>query len=784
LTVTAAPTPAPTPVQTIPDSRVDRAFARWARWMVRFRWVVVGAWVIAVLVIPSALPTLSSATKGSNADFLPKDSPSLRAAKLAAPFQSSNALSTILVGGRDGQPLTAADNAALDQIRATVAKNPKVLDVRDQGLSADGQARRLLVEFNQRVGFNSGSKIFDGLRSDVTRASVPAGLSVHFGGEFAANVDKQKDQQNQQKATEFGSIIFIIVLLLIVFRSALAPLITLLPAALSLVIAGPLIAEASKLGIQVSELTQILLVVIVLGAGTDYGLFLIFRVREEIANGHEPRDAVTVALSRVGETITFSAACVIFALASLFFADFGFYRGLGPGLAIGIAVVLVAGLTLMPALLAIFGRAAFWPRQPVLGKEQTGAWGRAASRVVEHPKRTLAIGVLVFGGLALGMLGYASAGFGANVSPAGSDSAKAEQILDAHFPIAVRNPTNIVFKLGQSAWTNPTPVAQAQAALARQKPFTSVLGGLAPQGKPLPTQLITELYPKLGPPQKLAFNAKPPAGVSAQEFAAYQATSQFISRDGKTIQYYAALRAGDPNTTEALRATPAIREAVDQVAAQIGATDHGVAGQATASYDVNKTATGDLKKIIPIVLLVIGMLLAILLRSLIAPIYLIASVGLSYLASLGFAIIVFVWAGGEPGLNFVLPFFMFVFLMALGSDYNILVMTRIREEAQRRPLREAVRHAVAATGGTVTSAGLVLAGTFGVLTATGDGQVREIGLGLAAGILLDTFLVRTLLLPSIVVLIGRWNWWPSKLSKLPEPPESAAETRSPVPETA
>src|SRR4029077_9764074 len=158
------------------------------------------------------------------------------------------------------------------------------------------------------------------------------------------------------------------------------------------------------------------------------------------------------------------------------------------------------------------------------------------------------------------------------------------------------------------------------------------------------------------------------------------------------------LKAGDPNGTKALRATPEIRRAADAVAEQIGAVDHGVAGQATAAYDVSQVANSDLQKIVPIVLLVIALLLAVLLRSLIAPLYLIATVVLSYLASLGFAIIVFVLLGGEPGLNFVLPFFMFVFLMALGSDYNILVMTRIREEAQRRPLREAVRHAVAATG--------------------------------------------------------------------------------------
>ena len=333
----------------------------------------------------------------------------------------------------------------------------------------------------------------------------------------------------------------------------------------------------------------------------------------------------------------------------------------------------------------------------------------------------------------------------------------------------------------ESAWRNPQVVAQAQELLNDQPAFTSVLGGLAPQGKPLPPELISTLYPKLGPPQAIT-STTPPPGVDPRAFAAYKAMSQFISKDGKTILYYAALKAGDPNSTKALRATPDIRRAADAVAEQIGAVDHGVAGQATAAYDVSQVSNSDLQKIVPIVLLVIALLLAILLRSLIAPLYLIATVVLSYLASLGFAIIVFVLLGGEPGLNFVLPFFMFVFLMALGSDYNILVMTRIREEAQRRPLREAVRHAVAATGGTVTSAGLVLAGTFAVLTVTGDSQAREIGLGLAAGILLDTFLVRTLLLPSIVVLLGRWNWWPSRLSKDPEPPGRTADASSPVPE--
>jgi RND superfamily putative drug exporter len=198
-----------------------------------------------------------------------------------------------------------------------------------------------------------------------------------------------------------------------------------------------------------------------------------------------------------------------------------------------------------------------------------------------------------------------------------------------------------------------------------------------------------------------------------------------------------------------------------------------VAGQAAFDYDIATASDADLVHIVPIVLLVIGALLAIVLRSLVAPLYLLASVGVSYLASLGLAVLVFVKIGGQPGLNFLLPFLMFVFLLALGEDYNILVMTRIREEAQSSALGPAVQRAINATGTTVTSAGMVLAGTFLVLTVAGGSQVQQIGFGIAAGILMDTFLVRTLLIPSTAVLLGRWNWWPSRL----KPTELESQSR-------
>jgi RND superfamily putative drug exporter len=204
------------------------------------------------------------------------------------------------------------------------------------------------------------------------------------------------------------------------------------------------------------------------------------------------------------------------------------------------------------------------------------------------------------------------------------------------------------------------------------------------------------------------------------------------------------------------------------------ATDSGVAGEAPALYDISSISNSDLAHVIPIAIIVIGVLLALVMRSLVAPLYLIASVAISYFAALGFAVLIFIELGGSGGITFILPFLLFIFLLALGEDYNILVMTRIREEAHRMPLREAVSRAVGVTGTTVTSAGLVLAGTFAVFAVVGGrgaggSQIVDVGIGLAIGVIMDTFVVRTVLVPCTVVLLGRWNWWPSKIAVTPAP---------------
>jgi RND superfamily putative drug exporter len=773
-------------VQYVPRVRIHAVFAGIGSFAVKFRWLVLLLWVVAAVAVPRALPSLSSVTQGNNANFLPASAPSEHALKLAGPLGGSTLTPVPVVAAATSQALTSADQSWLQRLELDLAKVKTVVKVRDLGRSPDGQAAQIQVLSNVSQG-GSGSgltTLVKDLRAAIAKDNPPSGLSVHLAGAVAINVDQQAKSGNSDNQIQLLSVVFILVLLLLVFRALLAPFVTLIPAFLAVAISGPLVAEAAQHGLKVSPLAQILLIVLVLGAGTDYGLFLVFRARENLRAGMDKREAVVRAVERVGESITFSAATVVAALLSLLAATFEFYSDLGIPLAIGIGVMLLAGLTLLPALLSIFGRAVFWPSKTQAGTGKAGVWGRVAVRIIRHPVPTLVTGVLVFGGLAIAASANTPSGFGGQTSaPSGSDSAAGAAILSAHFPNTSANPTNIIYQLRQPVWTDLQAVQAARGQLEASGLFTSVAGPLNPNGAALTPAQLTALHDKLGTAQSLP--ATPPAntGVPAIGYQLYRATALYISPDGRTVQFEAGLKAGDPSTTAATNAVPAIRAEAAAVMKTIGATDYGVGGQAPAIYDISSVSNSDLATVIPIAIVVIGFLLALVMRSLIAPLYLIVSVGLSYLAALGLSVLVFIKLAGDGGLVFFLPFLMFVFLLALGEDYNILVMSRIREEAQHYPLKEAVSRALVATGTTVTSAGLVLGGTFSVFAIvgaqTGSNQFRDVGAGLALGVLMDTFLVRTLLVPSTVVLLGRWNWWPSKLSRSDAVPRPVAGDDAP-----
>ena len=761
---------------------MHRFFAAVGRFAVRFRWVIVAAWVGAAVLATLLFPSLASVVRQNNASSLPTGSPSLQAARLATPFQGPNQTPVPVVIARGSGPLTAADVAAAGPLAGALAKVAGVQRVKDLGVSADHRAVQLQVLAGIDLGSDGPARhLVAGLRRAVQGGALPGGLHAHLAGPVAAQADASQAGQRAISLGQDLSILFIVALLLVVFRSVLAPLLTIAPAVLVTQLAGPVIAQASKAGLQVTSLTQIMLLILTLGAGTDYGLFLVFRVREELRAGRSPHDAVSYALSRVGESITFSAATVIASLLTLLLAVFGLYSSLGAPLAIAIGLMLLAGLTLTPALLAIFGRAAFWPSNTTHGTPRLGWWGHTAGRIVTHPAATLTLGLLLFGGLATAAIGYIPAGPGATpAAPRGSDSATGNALLAAHFPAAASNPTSVLLRFPAPLWRDPAPVARAERRLAALPQFISLTGPLDVNGVTLTPAQLMALHAALGDPRALPSLPPPGSAARAATWAAYRAESQFISPDGRTILFDAGLTAGDPDSTAALHQVPAIRTAVAAVAHATGARAYGVAGDAHATYDVSHASDTDLLHIIPVAIIVIGLLLALVLRSLIAPLYLIASVAISYLAAFGVSVLLFQDATGAGGLYYFIPFLMFVFLLALGEDYNILVMTRIREEAARIPLRQAVTRALEHTGSTITSAGLVLAGTFGVFALVvarlpGGAVYTSVLASLAIGILMDAFMVRTLLVPSTAALLGRWNWWPSshgqpaKATAEPEP---------------
>jgi len=796
--------------------RVDAIYGAIGRFSVRFRWLVLVVWILGAIAASTQLPSLSNVTQGNNQKFLPANAPSSQAATLAKPFGTADQQPIPVVVATTGGQLTSPDVAAISGLQSRLARVSGISKVVSDGRSTDGQAEQLVALAGVAGSGNPdyAKNLIGAMRDQIADAHLPAGLQAHLAGDLAVQVDQQKASGNTASEVQALSVLFVIVLLVLIFRSFTLAITTVLPAALSVAIAGPLVAEAAKHGLQVSPIAQLLLYVLVIGAGTDYGLFLVFRVREELrAANHDAsgekfpgrtkagrstladlahprpaaRDAIVKSVTRVGESISASALTVIAAVLTLLLASFSFYSDLAWPFAIAVGVILVAGLTLLPALLsirlsllavkrtlfrAVFGRPKLIPWS-IQGSGKAGVWGRVAGRIVQHPVPTLVAGVVLFGGLAFAVIGYSSAGFGGSTSPpAGSDSAAGTALLAKHFPQAAANPTSLIFKFDQSVCTNPAPLAKATSELQGSRLFTKVTGPLNPVGGiTLKGSQFAGLCGVLGPAGKLP--ATPTAAaldhgrIPVEAYQLYRVTANYVSADGKTIVFETGLKY-DPGSTAAMNEVPSLRATTTAIQKSVGAEASGVGGEAPALYDISQISTSDLTHIVPIAILAIGILLALVLRSLVAPLYLIASVGISYLAALGVSVLIFIKLGHSGGLEFFMPFLMFIFLLALGEDYNILVMTRIREEAHRLPLRQAVAKAIGVTGTTVTSAGLVLAGSFIVLTVAAGGgsngsQVRDIGLGLALGILMDTFLVRTLLVPSTVVLLGKWNWWPSNL---------------------
>jgi len=759
-------------------------FEALAAWVVRFRLLIIASWVAALAAAMVALPSLGSEVNSDPSLFLSGSARSVEAASLGAPLLGSRTTSKVtVVAATSGSRLSGADVAAIEREARLAQQVPGVQSVRYVAESPGGEAVQLAVTVARDTSDVAGLKpVIAALQATFPKAGAPPGLQLHLAGPAATNAANNASGNKATGRIGILSVVLIIVLLLIVLRSPLAAVITFVPAVVALLISEKFIAGLGAHGLQISSVTQTLLIVLMLGAGTDYGLFLVYRFREELRAGAGEQEAVVRALARVGESITGSAGTVILALLTLLLAGFGLYHDLGIPLALGVAVMLLAGLTLLPALLAVSARAVFPGRTVGLAADRPGLWGRVAARAARRPVAVLCAGVAIFAVLGLAATAYKTASLDrSTTAPAGSDAAAGNAILTSDFPQSSASPSDLILQYRTPVWQHPADLATAAETLGKSGLFASLAGPLDPNGSALTPAGYTRLHAALGDPRKLPLTepAAEAGKIPASAYNAYRATAQYVAPDGLTVRFGAGLRAGPQQSTAAMDATPAVRRALTAAAAASGATGNGVAGQAAALYDVSTTANTDIMRIIPVAVLAIAILLGLVLRSLVAPVYLVVTIAASYLAALGLTTFLVITLGGQDGLVFLLPFLMFVFLLALGEDYNILIMTRIREEARGLPLREAVVRAIGMTGPTVTSAGLILAGTFAVFAAAGGGvmggQLQSIGLGLALGVLLDTFGVRTLLVPSIVVLLGRWNWWPSRLAR----PSSVARGEPP-----
>jgi putative drug exporter of the RND superfamily len=560
--------------------------------------------------------------------------------------------------------------------------------------------------------------ILDPMDDIRDRVSDPGGgLEVKVTGPagFAADAIKVFEGINGTLLLAAGGLVLF--LLIVIYRSPIFWLVPIAAVAFAELATRSFGYGLTELGVTVNGQSSSILSVLVLGAGTDYALLLVSRYREELRKHEDKHEALAVALRTAGPAIFASGCTVIAALLCLTIAEVEGTAGLGPIGSLGIAVAMLSMLTLLPALLAITGRRAFWrpnvfgwgngvPHVGDEGADEThGAWRKVGDRVARAPRRIWVGTVLVLLVMAAGVVTMDTGLTSADAYRDEVESVQGQELLSKSFPGGANAPTDVFVP-------DPGDVEPVLAALKEA-----------------------------------------PGVADARE----------VQRGDNGVLLNATLEP-DPYSTAAYDLIPGIRAAVKAA----GGDEVLVGGPSAIERDVRIAAGNDSTLIPPIAIVVVLLILILLLRSLQAPLLLIGTVILSFGASLGFSLIVFDVIFGFPGIDPSLPLFAFIFLVALGIDYNIFLMARVREETHTWGTRHGMVRGLAVTGAVITSAGLVLAGTFSVLAVLPLVFLTELGFVIAFGVLLDTFLVRSVLVPALVLDIGSKVWWPSSLQTASE----------------
>ncbi|WP_243769670.1 MMPL family transporter [Amycolatopsis acidicola] len=678
--------------------------------------LLVAAWLVLGFLTLPFLGKLSEVTSNDSASFLPGGAESTAVQQLQEKFAQNKLLPTVIVFARDGG-LTQADSAAIAAKAAELAHAPGLDGQATPPIPAgDGQAAQVILPISGQDPFRAGEDVKQ-IRQTL-HTGLPDGLRAYATGPGGYNADF---------AEVFGGIDGMLLLvtagvvaliLVLVYRSPLLPLVVLISAGLALGSAAALIYWLTRQGVlTLNGQTQGILLILVFGAATDYALLLVARYREELLRTKSSWDAMKIAWRASLEPVGASGGTVILGMLCLLFSELTSNRSLGPVASIGIAGALLASLTFLPAALVLLGRAAFWPSKPVPVKHRRASHGifdGIASLVRGKPRWTWIVTTLVLAA------GFANIG---GLSASGTsqealflnevEAVTGQHVLAAHFPGGTGSPAVIT--------ANATSLPQVLAATT---------------------------------------------GTSGVVVAAPTMDGDRVKTvDGK-VEISATLR--DPaDSAEALSVVGKLRDTLHA----IPGADAKVGGQTAQQEDLLAAATRDRDTIIPIVLVAIFVILALLLRSLVAPVLLMATVVLSFGATLGVGAIMFDHVFHFPGADPAIPLYAFVFLVALGIDYNIFLMTRAREEAERAGTATGTLTALKVTGGVITSAGVVLAATFAALSVIPVLFLAQIAFLVAFGVLLDTFIVRSLLVPALAVDTGRFIWWPGKLARRPEPPE-------------
>ncbi|MGC5020851.1 MMPL family transporter [Micromonospora sp. DT47] len=680
--------------------------------------LVVLGWLVVGGIAGPYSGKLGDVATNDNASFLPTDAEATRAQDLAAGFVEKETIPALVVYERASgiteadKRRAASDAARFAQIQGVAGPLPPPIP------SQDGQALQVVVPVDAVEGEQIG-QVVDELRRIA--GENRDGLTVDVAGPAGLLADLIEVFTAIDGPLLLVTLVVVLIILLIVYRSPVLWIFPLLAAGMSYSVASVFVYHLAKNDvIKLNGQAQGILTVLVFGAGTDYALLLIARYREELHRHERPRDAMKTAWRGAAPAIVASGATVIVSLLCLLLSSLNSNRALGPVAAIGIAATLVVMLTFLPSLLLLGGRWAFWPRTPRADEAdpqtEHGIWSRIAGFVARRARTVWLVTAVVLALLTLGLTQLRATTLGqSDLFTNRTDSVAGQEVIARHYPAGTGSPATIFTT--QEAARQVAQVAQGVPGVAAVRPVTGS---------------------QAGPPDP---NAQPTVV------------------DGK-VQLEATLT-DPPDSDGAERTIRELREAVHEVPG----SDSVVGGFTAINVDTSDASTRDRNVIIPVVLVVIAVILALLLRALLAPVLLIATVLLSFLATLGLCALIFTYLFDFPGVDASFPLFAFVFLVALGIDYNIFLMSRVREESVKRGTRAGVLAGLAVTGGVITSAGIVLAATFSALAVLPLVVLVELGTAVAVGVLLDTIVVRSLLVPALSYDIGPKIWWPGRLSR-------------------